>query len=473
MAQVVKTVKTRDNGFLEMNKGIKVLHLSGKPYERGYQHGFLLAKEISEVIPDSITGAAAVIALALGCSHSEAIEVMMKGKRSAEGYVPPEFKEEMRGIADGIAAQGSTLDYDDIVLWNTMYDQWCFYAHPDPAEPDRHSVRHAYPPGCSSFSAWGKATVNGKMIFGKNMDNLNIPGAKEHRILAIVKPDRGYGHAFITHPGMIAIDGGISENGIEMMTQYSASVNETLKGCGIGILSRLILTNTDVIEDAINILTVYPRCTGINYHVGDAKAGRAAVIEASASQVAVRYPEAGKDAMWTSNHCNCYPGWKGYEGHSMVIDQAPVYKMPDISTIEKWQESLADKDNPNVCGSARFVRYGQLLEEHYGKIDEKVAQQILSDRVDPYTGKVRDWEESHPSMNDGVTICMYSPIVKYADNVKFYKSEKKGSFSACFSNLWSMVAAVDSGEFWLAMKDFPAQRGGYEYFNLKEELARL
>lgn len=473
MEDIINAVKTSDNGFLETRNGIKVLHISGRPYERGYQHGFLLAREISEVIPDAITGAASVIAKACNCSMGQAIEIMQQGKEAAEGYIPPEFKEEMRGIANGMVAAGSTLDYDDIVLWNTMYDQWCFYARPDLSDPKKDSARHAYPPGCSSFSAWGEATVNGRMVFGKNMDNLDIPGTTEHRILAIVKPDRGYGHAFITHPGMIAIDGGINEDGVEMMTHRSSSANETLKGCGIGILSRLILANAHRVEDAINILTVYPRCTGINYHVADAKARAAVVVEVSATEIAVRYPQGGKDMLWTANHYNCYPGWRGYEGYNMVENQAPVLRMPDVGTIEKWQESLNDTGNPYISGAGRFVRYEQLLDEHYGRIDEEVGKRILGDRVDPYTGKERDWQEAHPGRNYGVTICMYSQAVKYADDVQFYKSRKRGSFSARISNLWSMVSILDNGDFWVAMKDFPAPRGGYELFNLRSELSRF
>ncbi len=473
MAEILKTIRTRENGFLEMNRGIKTLHVSGAPYERGYQHGFLLAEEISEVIPHGLTGAASVIAMALDCSMNQAFEVLHKGRRASEGYIPPEYREEMRGIAHGIAAGGSSLGYDDVVLWNTMYDQWCFYARPDPTDPCKDSARHAYPPGCSSFSAWGDATRNGKMIFGKNMDNLNIPGAAEHRVLAIVQPDRGYGHAFVTHPGMIAIDGGINEDGIEMMTHRSSSVNETLKGCGIGILSRLILTNTHRVEDAVNILTVYPRCTGINYHVADAKRGEAAVIEVSATEIGVRYPEQGRHVLWTTNHYNCYPGWKGYRGYNMVAGQAPSLRMGDVSTIEKWQGNLYDADNPYISGAGRFVRFEQLLGEHYGRIDEGIGKQILSDRVDPSTGKERDWEEEHPGRNYGVTICMYSRTVKYAENVQFYKSSKRGSFSARLSNLWSMVSVLDNGDFWLATKDFPAPRGGYEPFNLRRELSRF
>jgi hypothetical protein len=39
--------------------------------------------------------------------------------------------------------------------------------------------------------------------------------------------------------------------------------------------------------------------------------------------------------------------------------------------------------------------------------------------------------------------------------------------------MWSLVAYPETGDLWLAIKDFPAQRGAYEHFNLKDMLARL
>jgi len=335
---------------------------------RGYQHGVLLADEIFEALTGGITGAAAVTGKAIGGDYKAGLEKLRMGKEEAEPFIPPEFVEELHGIADGIASKGSPLTYSDIVMWSTMYDTWCFYAHPNPANPRTLANRQPYPPGCSSFSAWGKATRDGKLIFGKNMDNLCLPGVLAQRLLVFVAPDHGFGHAYVTHPGMLAIDGGVNEDGIEMMTQYSPSVNETMRGCGIGILTKLILQYTHRIDDAVNILTVYPRCTGINYHVADAKVNRAAVIEVSATETSVRYPESDRDALWTTNHYNCYPGWKGYEGYNMVPGQVPVYDLNDVSTIEKWQESLADKNNTLIAAAGRFKRYEQLINENYGKI---------------------------------------------------------------------------------------------------------
>ena len=473
MKNISKIIKNQGKGFLEERQGIKVLHLSGAPYERGYQHGALLANEISDTLRKGITGAAAVISENIGGSVSAGLERMKTGKQEAEPYIPPEFREELKGIADGMAAAGSSLSYDDIVLWNTMYDSWCLHHHPNPSNPATKTIRHPYPPACSSFSAWGEATHDGKLVFGKNMDNLNLPGLLDGRILVINDPDHGFGHTFITHPGMLAIDGGVNENGIEMMTQYSPSVNETMRGCGIGIISRIILQNVHRIYDAINILTVYPRCTGINYHVADAKVNRAAIIEVSATEIAVRNPEQDKNVLWTTNHYNCYPGWKGYSGHNMVLSQVVPLQLKDVSTIEKWQESLADKKNPLVSGTGRFRRYEQLINENYGKITAEKGIEILSDRHDPDTGMERDWDVPSSDTNVGATISMLWPKVTYAEDVIYYKSEERGTISAQSGNLWSLVAVPADGDLWLAITDFPAQRGPFVHFNLLKELDRF
>jgi len=464
-----KIIKTCGKGLLEERHGIRILHLRGTPYERGYQHGVLLADSISKALRGGITGAAAVIARTTGVSSG--LEKLRVGKVAAEPYIPPEFREELHGIADGMKAAGSSLTYDDLLLWNTMYDARCFYAHLTPSDPTRPPVRHSYPPGCSSFSAWGRATPDGKLIFGKNMDNLNLPGILENRILMTVDPDHGYSHAFVTHPGMLAIDGGVNEDGIAMMTQYSGSINETMRGCGIGILTRLILQNVHRIDDAINILTVYPRCTGINYHVADAKVNGAVVIEVSANELAVRYPEQDKDTLCTTNHYNCYPGWKGYTGYNMVLGQAPAYGLTDISTAEKWQNSLLDRENAVIPAASRFMRYEQLLDENYGKITVEKGIEILSDRYDPVTSKERAWNEPSPGRNNGATISMLFslfPKDMIAESVPYYKSDKRGPITAYESNLWSFVAVPSEGEIRLAMSDFPAQRGPYIHLNLKE-----
>jgi hypothetical protein len=460
-------------GSLQMEGEATILHVKGTAYERGWQHGYLLHEKIAATVPKALTSAAAVCGKAVGGGVDEGLTRLRRGMEEARGFMPPEFVEEIRGLSDALASQGSPLDFQDMLMWNLMYDTWCFHAHPDQSDPSSNFVRSPYPEtiGCSSFSAWGNATRDGKLLFGKNMDNLDLPGVPQGRILVFCDPDNGFGHANVTQAGMLAIDGGFNEAGICMMTHYSGSAYETMRGCGIGTLTRLVLQNAASVEDGIDILNVRPRCTGVNYHIADAKANRAAVVEANAKETAVRRPF-GRDMLWSTNHCNCFPGWMGYQGKNMVEGQKPVYRLKDISTIEAWQESLREKDNSNIAATGRFRRYEKLLGEAYGNLSLEKGMEILSDRHNPDTGELRDWDTPAKGRNDGMTISYLLPRRTYSENARFYKSEDSGSITGQSTNLWSAMAAPASGDLYVALEGLPAHRRGFRYFNLFEELGR-
>ena len=96
--------------------------------------------------------------------------------------------------------------------------------------------------GCSSFSAWDDtAGGDGKLIFCKDEDKFNMPGQLETRMMFVADPNEGYGHVFLSYPGMIGLDGGFNAAGFEMMTQLNSMKDETMAGCGIGIFTRLLL----------------------------------------------------------------------------------------------------------------------------------------------------------------------------------------------------------------------------------------
>ncbi|AKB36640.1 hypothetical protein MSSAC_2050 [Methanosarcina siciliae C2J] len=485
-------------------KGVKVLRLKGKAYEMGYQHGYLLADKIDLMVNRTLLATAAYVAAQTGSDIDTAEELLWMGQKAAEPFLPQEFKEEMIGIADGVKDAGINISLEQIMLWNTNYDQWCIYCHPDYWKGDnqgdkkdknqgdnqddnqgenksenpvvskagnngasRQNISKPAGVGCSSFSAWGEwAGGDGKLIFGKNEDNFNMPEQLENRMLVVANPDDGIGHAFLTYPGMIGLDGGINADGLAMMTQLNSMQHESMKGCGIAIFTRLLLTHARTVEDAIGIFQEYPRCAGIAYHVVDARAKKAVVVETSSRKVCCRYPMQGIEALWQTNHSNCYPGWMGYSGYNMVADQVPVNQLKDISTIENWQDSLKEPYNFYVQAPSRFERYQQLIHKYFGNITVENAIKILSDCYDPYTRQTRD--VFFPSWTNNIlcTICALYPDFAYK------AEEPVGQFKAHIANMWSMVAYPETGDFWLAINDFPAQYGGYEQFNLKELLER-
>lgn len=457
--------------------GVKILRLKGSPYEMGYQHGYLLADKIWLMINRTLLATEAYVAKQTGSDLRRSKEMLLIGQKRAEPFLPPELREEMEGIAKGIRDAGVEVSLEDILLWNTNYDQWCIYCHPHywqcdgKGEPGPGSGPGASPSpaagGCSSFSAWGEwAGGDGRLIFGKNEDNFNMPEQLDNRMMVVADPDEGFGHAFMTYPGMIGLDGGLNEAGFEMMTQLSSMQQESMDGCGIAVFTRLLLTHARTVEDAVGIFRKHPRCAGIAYHVADARAREAAVVETSSKMVCVRYPMPGVEAMWQSNHSNCYPGWMGYSGYNMVADQVPVNELKDISTQECWQQSLKNPYNFYVQAPSRFERYRQLIHEHYGRITPENAMRILSDRYDPYTRMTRP--EDFPSWTNNIlcTICALYPDFSYE------ASEPVGRFKARIANMWSLVAYPETGDMWLAINGFPAQSCGYKHFNLKELLGQ-
>lgn len=465
------------NGSLKEENGVKIVRLSGSPYSIGYQHGFYLADKIKLMISETLPAAASIVAKTLQSTYEEAFEKMQRGAKIAQKNTPYFLDMEMQGICAGVNAAGVEVTLEEVRLWNTMYDQWCIYAHPHFWDIDNPDKKGQYPDGkpgttvltgsgCSSFCAWDDSVGgNNEMIFCKNEDNLDLPYQLENRYLFIVQPDGANAHAYLCFPGMIGMDGGFNEKGISMMTQYDASIHETMDGCGIGIFTRALLTYSNTLDEAIQTFYEHPRCTGIAYHCSDAYSKRAAVVETSAKVVTVRYPMENFSRLWQANDSICYPGYQGYSGYNMVYDQQLVYELEDVSSIEKYLNSQKDPYNFIVPAPCRFERYDVLLHNHYGNINVETAKEIMSDRYDPYTKMTRPKISTSYTNNILATISAYYPK-------DIFENKINGEFKAGVGNLWSLICYPKSGDFYLAIEDFPANQGEYRQFNFFELLAR-
>ena len=107
-----------DKGFRFNIQGWIYLHIEGEPYERGYQHGYLLADEIIDIInrwsnifPQKNSWE----------SHKRAAMRLFWKK------YPNEYQMEIKGIAEGINARGGKINgkpasFEDILTLNEMYE---------------------------------------------------------------------------------------------------------------------------------------------------------------------------------------------------------------------------------------------------------------------------------------------------------------------------------------------------------------
>src|SRR5215471_12486128 len=94
-----EAVKTFGPAYRYPSAGWIYLHIEGEPYERGYQHGYLMAREIPEYM-ERCASDLGTNAAGWGGLRTQANALFLRG-------FDREILEEMRGIADGASDAGT------------------------------------------------------------------------------------------------------------------------------------------------------------------------------------------------------------------------------------------------------------------------------------------------------------------------------------------------------------------------------
>jgi hypothetical protein len=241
-----------------------VLHIEGKPYERGYQHGQLLAPEIA--------------------AHLRCMAAMYAARKSGPGWqntrrlvnalflrrFAREFLEEMKGIADGAAAagarfEGRPIDLVDVAAINTwpeiMTLDSALEALPTGLEGLRfpHAQPRAMPKPpparCSAFAATGPATADGKVVFG-HITMFNLYPAYFYNVWLDVKPAQGHRILMCGYPGAMQSGMDYYLNDAGLLIAETTISQTRFDGTGMTEASRIrqAIQYAATIDDAVAIL---------------------------------------------------------------------------------------------------------------------------------------------------------------------------------------------------------------------------
>lgn len=329
------------------------LHIEGQPLERGFQYGYLMAKEIEASLRVRRT-------LWKYDSATEWSWLVAKAKRMITPKVDRETIAEIDGIVEGLKAAGISTTRDEIVTYNAFFDlSWSWW--PEVKEKIGASSPNQPRQSCSAFIATGSMTTDGGIVLGHNswFDYieadfnliLDILPANGHRILMQTLP--GWIHSgtdfFITDAGIVGTETtignfkGFDEKGVpefsrfRRATQDASSIDEWCaimkRGNNGGLANSWLL--------------------------GDVKTGEIARLELGLKYVGF---EKKKDGFFTGSNI------------------AEDLKILRFETSSNELEIKA----PNV---ARRVRWKQLMNEYAGKIDVSRAKLFLADHYDVYLQK--------------------------------------------------------------------------------------
>jgi hypothetical protein len=342
--------------------GWTFVHLEGAPAEIGFQHGYLLAPEIRDSFKVTRLEMTHDNNKPWGFFRHAAQEMLWP-------HVEQEYREELKGISDGLNAHGVKLDLWDVVAMNASME-WGYYVKQYDKEHQIESPASVTaPPHCSAFVATGSYTKDGRVVIGHNNWTQYLDGERWTIIFDIV-PAKGHRFIMDSYPGFIhsGDDFGINSAGM-MITETTISNFSGWDSSGIPefVRGRKALEYSASIDDFARIMKEgnnggYAN----NWLVADRKTNEIADLELGLKNV------------------NLERSKNGY----FVGSNFPVNE-----TLAR-EETAFPVGDPSNSANARRIRWQQLMEENKGKIDVAAAERFLADHYDTYDKKIEPDERT-------------------------------------------------------------------------------
>ena len=343
------------------------LHIEGSAYERGFQHGYLLAKDIAQGIKTT----------RFNWEYETSMDwpwLVEKSTALFMGKIDKENLEEMTGIASGLKAAGVSSSLEEIVTYNAWIELRSYW-WPHEQQKMKDGPATGGRESCSSFIATGSMTTDGSVVLGHNtMSSFNesypnviidILPAKGHRILMQSCP--GWIHSgtdfFITDAGLLG-----SETTIGGFDLFDSS--------GIPEFTRMRRATQDAgsIDEWAAIMKAGNNGGYANaWLIGDIHTGEIARLELGLKYIGF---EKKKD---------------GYFAGSNVAENLKILRM----------ETTTDETDIRMMGVSRRVRWKQLMAKNAGKINVELAKQMEADHYDTFL------EQDSP---DGRTLCAHADL---------------------------------------------------------------
>ena len=336
----VEIVDVAGKAFVEEVNGTTVVHLSGTPYELGYQHGSLFAAEIQTTL-SQLEGALDELQGEIGVPGTAVTYFLDLLYRNASPHIPDRYKRELEGLADGSGASLRKLRWAHVISVITERD-------------------------CSSFAVFGPATAGGKMYHGRNFDWSMGLGLQEHTALFIYRPDGQIPFASPGYIGMIGCLSGMNAERVAISQIGAVTTDKRLDGIPLMFILRRILEECSNVDDAEALIRSARRTVGYNYVIADGKERQARAFET------------------TANHCAVFTDDDPTESpvaYAIPIKGA-VFRADGAvdQTVRSYQKCAKGYPNMPYGSNSYEQRYKGMatgIQQNYGKIDADIALDIL------------------------------------------------------------------------------------------------
>ena len=339
------------------------LHIEGKPYERGYQHGHLMTREIPEYLERC--------ASLLGSKEHWDDYRRLANSLFLRGF-DQEVLEEMRGIADGASDAGARwqdrrIDLVDILVANTTVEMGELdrallatrtgleglgleappYANGKPDSVTDH---------CSAFAATGPATRDGKMVIG-HVTWWPLTLAEQTNVMLDIKPASGHRILIQSYPGGIesGTDWYQNDAGVVLTETTIEQTPFNIQGTSVAFRARTAIQYSSNIDEVVQHLGTGNNGLYTNeWIIGDAKTNEIAIYDLGTSHT----------RLWRSSKNEWFGDTPGfYWGDNNAKDLTV--------RLEDHPDPKGDGDYIPYVPYVRDLAWQDLYRKYRGQIDEQ------------------------------------------------------------------------------------------------------
>ncbi len=399
---------------IKLDENKYLLHVEGNPYEMGYQHGYLLAegvKRMTSEFPPAVFKSFGV--------PEELIPAVVKlAKKLAlenEKYVREEFREEMKGIADGARARGYDVTYEDVLALNMGFDAILSIVYPitTPLLPWKSDAI-----SCDGFVAFDDATVDGRVLMGRSF--MFTPDVfHEEALLIEYVPSSGNKFVSVSAPGFVGVTSAMNVKGIAIGMDMVPAMDTqpVFSGAGCLLIAREVVQYSDELSDAVEVVKEAKRGVPWLYIVGDGRGKEigGAVLETSEDYFMVRYTDYR------------YPQWAKFFGFpEQIEDKDDLVALSNHYIIpQMYFKALSYPVEDSVW---RYNTLVNLILENYGRIDVEKGKELV-DYLHPPNYGYYGYDENVPvsgtrTLYDLTNLELWSLYGMYSDPWVHFKLQE-------------------------------------------------
>jgi hypothetical protein len=362
------SVQRHGQGYRYPQAGWIVLHIEGEPYDRGVQHGRLLATEIAGNLQC--------------CAASQCSKAPTEGWKQTRTLVNAlflrrfdrEYLEEMKGIADGARAAGAqfdgrAIDLIDIAALNASEEvdtlDSALEALPTGLEGVRfgkavaNETPRPKPARCSAFAAVGPATRDGKILIG-HITMSDLYSANYTNVWLDIKPAKGRRVLMQTFAGGIqsGMDYYLNDAGLVVCETTIDQTRFDVKGMTLASRVRKAVQYAENIDRAVEILREDNNGLYTNeWLLADIKTNEIAMFELGTRQ----------SRLWRSGKHEWFGGTEGfYWGCNNTKDLA--VRLETVASLKGRPAQMVFRP------SDRDKMWLKLYDQHKGKFDADFAK---------------------------------------------------------------------------------------------------